>query len=281
MSTWLIYRHINKINNKSYIGLTKQEPAKRWQNGLGYNLTQPLFFNAIKKYGWENFTHEILEDNIDSFEEATSRETFWIDTYHTWIKDPNCLGYNLTRGGEGTPGHIVSEETRQKISRANTGRKRSEEFKQNLSKRLSGEGNPFYGRFHTDETKQKMSNAAKGRSVSDETKCKISKSSKGRLVSTETRQKLSLALKGKNRGNPGYWSGKTLPEEIKKKISETKKQSSKNNKQVVCIETGEIFKSIQEAAQFANVAHCTLSSCLAGRAKTAGKYHWRLSNLDD
>ena len=281
MSTWLIYRHINKINNKSYIGLTKQEPTKRWQNGLGYNLTQPLFFNAIKKYGWENFDHEILESNISSFEEAASREIFWIDTFHTWVKDPNCLGYNLTRGGEGTPGHIVSEETRQKISKANTGRKRSEDFKQNLSKRLSGAGNPFYGCSHTNETKQKIRSAAKGRIVSDDTKRKISKSSKGKVVSIETRQKLSAALKGKNKGNSGYWSGKALPEEIKKKISETKKRSGKNTKQVVCIETGEIFKSMHEAAQFANIAQCTLSSCLAGRAKTAGKYHWRFNNLDD
>jgi group I intron endonuclease len=281
MSTWIIYRHVNKVNNKSYIGLTKQEPTKRWQNGLGYNKNQPLFYKAIQKYGWENFEHELLEGNLKTLQEANQREIFWISYYHTWVEDPECQGYNLTRGGDGLAGHRLTEETKQKISRANKGKARSETFKQQLSLRMSGSNNHFYGRTHTEETKQKISEATLGRKHTEAAKHKIGAAAQNRIVSDETRQKLSEALKGKNKGNPGYWTGKTIPEEVKKKISETKKQSGKNTKQVMCIESGEIFKSMQEAAQFVGISQCTLSSCLAGRAKTAGKYHWRFVNIDD
>lgn len=99
---YLIYKHTNKINGKSYIGLTHFSSANiRWQNGKGYNKhTQPCFRDAIKKYGWENFTHEILEDNIKTKSEANLREQYWIAYYHTYVKDPLCNGYNLTKGGD-------------------------------------------------------------------------------------------------------------------------------------------------------------------------------------
>ena len=63
MKTYTIYKHTNIINNKSYIGQTCQDVKKRWGNGLGYK-TCPIFYQAILKYGWDNFTHEILEENL-------------------------------------------------------------------------------------------------------------------------------------------------------------------------------------------------------------------------
>lgn len=113
MTTYTIYRHINKINGKSYIGITKRAVESRWALGKGYRKkNQPAFYNAIKKYGWDNFTHEILETDIHSLEKANEREQYWIAYYHTWIYDPECNGYNITQGGDGTPGHTLKEESK-------------------------------------------------------------------------------------------------------------------------------------------------------------------------
>ena len=92
-SLYLIYRHISPIG-KSYIGITKQDTARRWQNGKGYN-TQKKFWNAIQKYGWENFSHEILAENLTE-EEACSMEIKYIEKY----KSTNSkYGYNVAVGG--------------------------------------------------------------------------------------------------------------------------------------------------------------------------------------
>ena len=60
--TYYVYRHISP-NGKSYIGITKQEPTRRFQNGNGYK-TQRAFYRAIQKYGWDSFKHEILEEGL-------------------------------------------------------------------------------------------------------------------------------------------------------------------------------------------------------------------------
>lgn len=60
---WSVYKHTNLINQKVYIGITSRKPSSRWGlQGKGYK-DQPKFFNAIEKYGWENFKHEISQLN--------------------------------------------------------------------------------------------------------------------------------------------------------------------------------------------------------------------------
>lgn len=100
---WIIYKHTNQINGKIYIGQTKQTPQARWQGGLGYQSygaqKESVFSVAIKKYGWENFTHEILEEKIDSQEEADRKEIYWIEFFRSYIGFSDCNGYNMTLGG--------------------------------------------------------------------------------------------------------------------------------------------------------------------------------------
>ena len=63
-NTWTVYCHINKINNKTYVGITsKKNPYERWRNGKGYADT-PHFGAAIKKYGWDNFEHIIIASSL-------------------------------------------------------------------------------------------------------------------------------------------------------------------------------------------------------------------------
>lgn len=107
---FIVYCHINKINNKKYIGITCQNPVYRWCNGKGYpKKTQPRFAAAIEKYGWENFSHEILFENL-SEAEAKLKEIELIAYYHTYVNDPLCWGYNMTRGGQGSLKYITIEE---------------------------------------------------------------------------------------------------------------------------------------------------------------------------
>ena len=89
-----VYCHTNKINNKKYIGITSKKPEVRWNNGLGYK--KQYFWQAIQKYGWDNFEHEILYNNLTQ-EEAQNKEKDLIKLYQT---NNNKYGYNRSDGGE-------------------------------------------------------------------------------------------------------------------------------------------------------------------------------------
>lgn len=91
---WIIYKHTNKINGKSYIGQTCQKKELRWNNGRNYDRAYK-FGKAIDKYGWDSFTHEILEDNILTQKEANNREIYYIEIYDSFRS-----GYNSTKGGD-------------------------------------------------------------------------------------------------------------------------------------------------------------------------------------
>ncbi len=90
-----VYKHTNLINNKVYIGITKQEPKRRWQKGIGY-IDNSYFYNSIIKYGWDNFKHEILFDKLTK-EEAQQKEIELIKMYRS---NERQYGYNFSKGGE-------------------------------------------------------------------------------------------------------------------------------------------------------------------------------------
>ena len=93
---WSIYKHTFP-NGKVYIGLTKQEPEKRFKNGYGYE-DCPLMFNAIKKYGWNNVQTTWLYSNIETVQEAGLLERKAIQEYRSNERE---FGYNLSNGGQG------------------------------------------------------------------------------------------------------------------------------------------------------------------------------------
>ena len=96
MKTGVIYMHRNLINNKVYIGQTIQKPEYRWNEGKGYKGSS-LFYNAIQKYGWNNFQHLILEKDIPQ-NLLNQKEEYYIALYQS---DNRNYGYNLTTGGYG------------------------------------------------------------------------------------------------------------------------------------------------------------------------------------
>lgn len=95
LSLFCVYMHTNQINNKRYVGITNQKPSYRWRtDGSGYK--HQMFGRAIDKYGWENFSHELLAIDV-SKEEACKFEQKYIEKYKT--TNPK-FGYNLSLGGE-------------------------------------------------------------------------------------------------------------------------------------------------------------------------------------
>lgn len=88
-----VYIHINKLNHKGYVGITRQDCEDRWKNGNGY--TSQFFGSAIEKYGWDNFEHKILFTCL-SKDEAITKEKEMIKQYNTIV--PN--GYNISNGGD-------------------------------------------------------------------------------------------------------------------------------------------------------------------------------------
>ena len=91
-----IYIHKNKINGKVYIGQTYTSLRTRFgKNGIKYKGC-PIFYNAIQKYGWDNFEHEILEENIPNAEISNEREKYYIELYNSTDRN---FGYNIQIGG--------------------------------------------------------------------------------------------------------------------------------------------------------------------------------------
>ena len=115
-----VYLHIlpkeisHHTNDMYYVGITSKPVSKRWRNGEGYRNNRH-FYSAIKKYGWDNFKHIILEDNL-TVEEANNREQDYIAKYNSFNSQ---YGYNHTEGGGGILGYKRTEEQIARVSGAN------------------------------------------------------------------------------------------------------------------------------------------------------------------
>ena len=137
------------------------------------NSHSSMFHRDLIEFGVDNFKLELLEDNI-SEELHQEREIYWIDQLKTYYQ---FGGYNMTHGGNGTKGYLFTAQDRQKISKVHKGRKFSEERNEHLRQAMLGreykqewkdalsaarkgrftkEDNPFYGKHHSEETKQKL-----------------------------------------------------------------------------------------------------------------------------
>lgn len=189
MNKYVVYMHICP-NGKKYIGITGNFKKRCGNNGDGYK--NIVFYNAVKKYGWNNIEHLILHENLTE-QDAKAKEIELIAFYKTTDRQ---FGYNISKGGSATfehygkmaasYGRILSQETKQKISIANSGKIHSNETKNKMSEYHKGKQHSL-GFKHTDETKKKWSdgqsgsgNGFYGKSHSDKSKAIISQKAKDR-----------------------------------------------------------------------------------------------------
>lgn len=94
-----IYKLTNLVNNKIYIGLTKNTIEERWSKHIqeAKRNDKFLLYRAIRKYGTSVFKLELIEDNL-TLDQAYDKEQYYIQYFNSYYK--NNLGYNMTLGGE-------------------------------------------------------------------------------------------------------------------------------------------------------------------------------------
>lgn len=162
-----IYLITNTLNGDRYVGQTRSSLRRRWSGHCTDDRRGKRYlFNAIQKYGRENFIMEPIIE-VPTQELADEFESEYIQRYCTLV--PN--GYNLMSGG------LVSkhsEESRLKVRNARLGTKLSEDHKRKISLGL------------------------------EKTKEQRSAKMKGRVISLETRKKMSLAHTGKKHPGGAY-----------------------------------------------------------------------------
>lgn len=281
METWKIYKHTNKINGKCYIGQTcRKNVSERWNNGKGYNGT--IFAKAIEKYGWDNFNHEIIEDNILTQEEANEREQYWIEYYGSYGEN----GYNMTRGGDdrsdkGLEVYQIDPETLKVIK----------EYKSALFASRENNNAPVAPCCNREEKYEHYVKAAgfywcykKDWSENWQPKigfehrvCQIDKDgnlvkiwesvSKAAIEVKRNPSSIYYAIKNKHKCAGYYWCQKDELADFK-----IIKKLRKTCRKIMCVETGKIYESIKFAEIEIGVQ---LRRCLIGKVNKAGGYHWK------
>lgn len=137
-----VYKHIRKDTNEVFyigMGITKKRYYQTDKRSNHWN-------KIVKKVG---FYYEIIEDNL-TWEEACKREKYWIKYYGRFDLNEGKL-INRTNGGDGSSGYKLSKSHKEKISKANLGKPKSELTKQKLKI-------AHIGKVHSKYTKEKMSN---------------------------------------------------------------------------------------------------------------------------
>ena len=260
---WLIYKHTNLINGKVYIGQTCQDPKKRWGNGLSQYKHNKYFLAAINKYGWDNFSHEILRDSLTE-NEMRYWEKYYIDFYDSLNPQK---GYNLVEGGVSSP--FVSlwkdNEFRDRRSKEQSLMMKQKMQDPEQKKQLIEAGKRYWQNNPKakEEQSKRMTNTLNKLWQDDEYRNKQSIRFK-EYLENHKEQQVAHAKKNarKNWENPEY----------RKKIC----------KAVRNIETGLVFQSAAQAARWCGLAdRSSITKYLTQSTRSAGKHpetkeplHW-------
>ena len=262
----VVYKIINKVNGKMYIGQTKHTAEHRFKKHIADALIVERSFaihNAIRKYGVNNFEIQVLA-KCYTLAELNHREMYYIKLFKTLYP----AGYNLDGGGKNYEMHPstkvkisisktgkkigpCTEERKHKISIANKGRNKgiplSEEHKLKISQSTKGEKNHCFGKHLSDETKKKLSNANSGKNSGNY----------GKKLSEEAKKHLSeIKMGNKN------MLGKKHTEESKNLIS---RGHDKNKIKILCINNNIIYDSINAASKTLGVERCKIKDVIRGK----------------
>lgn len=145
MKKYKVYRIVNQINGHDYIGYTELDLNSRFKLHVNSKTKSMPIVEAIKKYGSENFTINLLGD-FDTKLEATNEEIKLIEELNPY--------YNVHTGGTGGPMYGSMNGM--------FGKKHTKEWREKKSHEMLGEKNPMYKKNHSDETKEILSKMKQG-----------------------------------------------------------------------------------------------------------------------
>lgn len=209
-----IYLITHVATGRKYVGQSI-DIHKRWQVHARGKCQMHLG-RSIAAHGWDAFTKEVIE---------ICERPLLNDAEAKWVAFHECVspdGFNLTYGGKQ---HTLSAESKAKMSAVRTGKKFSEECKENMRVAQLNRSDEWaakitaskIGRKFSEETKAKIGAAKKGQRHTEASKAKMSAARKGKVRSQETCEKLSIALKGR-----------IFSEETKAKMSASQKGKKLN-----------------------------------------------------
>ena len=242
-----VYITTNHVNGKQYIGQRKYDKQGKWKEYLGSGV---VLSKAIKKYGLENFSKEIIE-NCKTKEELNAREKFWIN-YFNAVNSDNF--YNIAKGGDG--GNTLAGYTEQQL----------EEHSKILSNALKGVinqgiNNPKSKRvicLNNMKIFDTTVEAGKYANVCDVT---IQDCCNGKIhtagIDPITKERLQWEY---------YYPNK----EYELKIIQ-KKNNHPNIKKVICYTTNEIFDSTKAASKKYNISESGICDCCNFKYSSYGK----------
>lgn len=268
-----IYKITNKVNNKCYIGQSK-DIIKRWKTEYKWHKLNNHLLSAFNKYGLENFNFEIIEECEPNL--LNEREQFWINVYNSFDRN---FGYNKTLGGAGTPGRtfVMSEETKNKIRLTNTGRKftleQLDEFRNIIRDNqiviYCYETNKYYTSIGNAARELNICKDAIRHVITNESKyalnyrfCKITDNINDFITNC---QQIDVYIKENNLSLKQYYIKINRP----------------NKKKVKCIETGIIYESIMDASIKTGINDNSISKCCNNKQYTAFNLHFKFVDLND
>lgn len=264
-----VYRHIRLDKNEPfYIGIGSDDDnynrsrAKTDRNKYWKNITEKT-----------NYDIEIISDDL-TWEQACEKEKEFIELYGRKHMNTGCL-VNMTDGGEGCYGRIISNETRLKISNSNKGKKIPKEIVEKIRLKL-------IGKKHSQETKSKISLASKGKPKSKEHIENFAKARKG-IINWFMIEQARKANTGK----------KHTEETIKKRIeNRTKTNHTEEDikkmrdiailhgrgKKILCLNNNIIYSSIASAERELNVKN--IQKVLKGQISNTKGYKFIIEELE-
>lgn len=294
-----IYKIVNTIDGKMYVGYSKNLSGRKrshfWQlsnNRHGNEYLQ----HAYNKYGKDSFMFEIIEEC--DIKEVYAREHHWVNTLNTLDQE---FGYNLKPTDPNGLSGLKSLAEREKIRKANLGKKASDETRRRLSESHKGQISWMKGRTHSEEVKRIISQKQIGVKQKQDT---IDKRVKHLLIpilqydlngnfirewNSARDAGIELNIKCKHISccvlDKRYYANGFIwrkhEDNYPSKIDPIKTRNIPIQQYSLSGEFITEYKSIYKAEKFLNIDRHCISNCIKGKQQTAGGFKWKTTQDND